>query len=260
MEPKEDSSIPDEEVFKIYFKYHQSTFNKVISSNDQIYKFKEKIRNYEKIFKEIQTHKFKQKVPGQIMIYVKEDNKTKVYTEEIKETQEPKEQEQKKKEEKPEEKHQRSFLILGGYPDIAEALEKRGWKKITDENDTSFDFIYSLKSAKIHFEELKPNQMTNHFWKANNITRKAGLVENLRNLYFKGVVVDNFFPRAFKISERNDLEDFLEDFKTQKALGILKKCVESGGKNCNKEMVETALNIIKKKENQEWTKGDNIKK
>ena len=131
--------------------------------------------------------------------------------------------EEKKKEEAS--NQQRSFIVLGGYSDIAKALVKRGWKQIKDPTDTSFDYIYPLKAADIKFVDLRPNQMAGHFWKANEITRKAGLTKNIRNLYFKGVNVDNFFPRAYELSEKNDLEDFIEDFKTSKALGILKECV-----------------------------------
>ena len=259
-------SVPEDQIFKLYFKYRQSSFNKTISSNDLIYKFKERVINYEKIFREIQKQKFKQRNPNEIVIYVKENNQKKLYTEsnsenekcdETKTSNQHKESnsepnlleiqnnEEKKKEEVS--NQQRSFIVLGGYSDIAKALVKRGWKQIKDPTDTSFDYIYPLKAADIKFVDLRPNQMAGHFWKANEITRKAGLTKNIRNLYFKGVNVDNFFPRAYELSEKNDLEDFIEDFKTSKALGILKECVQRGGKNSNKEIVLTSLDIVKRK-------------
>ena len=260
--------IPEEDIFRLYFKYHQSSYNKTITSNDLIYKFKEKIVNYEKIFREIQKQKFKQRNPNEIVIYVKENKQTKLYTESNSENEKKEEinhsqkhnisnsepnlldigsEDNKKKEKEEPSNQQRSFIVLGGYGDIAKSLLQRGWRQIKDPEDTSFDYIYTLKSADIHYVDLLPRQMAGHFWKANEITRKAGLVKNIRNLYFKGVNVDNFFPRAFELSEKNDLEDFIEDFKTCKALSILKQCVDSKGKECNKEMVLTALDIIKRK-------------
>ena len=64
----------------------------------------------------------------------------------------------------------------------------------------------------------------------------------------KGIDVDNFFPRAYVLSEKNDLEDFLEDFKVGKAFAVLKKYIEKSGMKVNKEMVLTAYNIIKRRE------------
>jgi hypothetical protein len=138
---------------------------------------------------------------------------------------------------------------MGGYNDIIKALLKRGWKQLTDENDMSFDYIYSLKSKKIPQQSLKPNQMSGHFWKASEITRKAGLLHNIKNLYYKGVNLDNFFPRSYELCERNDLEDFIEDFKTNRAICILKSALEKKGENINKEEVLTSLDIIKRKLN-----------
>ena len=136
---------------------------------------------------------------------------------------------------------------MGGYNDIIKALLKRGWKQLTDENDMSFDYIYSLKSKKIPQQSLKPNQMSGHFWKASEITRKAGLLKNIKNLYYKGVNLDNFFPRSYEICEKNDLEDFIEDFKTNKAISILKETLKKKGLNVNKKVVDTAIKIIKRK-------------
>ncbi len=227
----------ENKIFYLYTKYRHSSYNKILSSNLEISKFKEKISSYNKICNEMKNNEYKQIRPDDIMVYVKEDEKTKVvFTEE----------EKKEKEEK-EEKKQKTFLVMGGYNDIIKALLKRGWKQLTDENDMSFDYIYSLKSKKIPHQSLKPNQMSGHFWKASEITRKAGLLKNIKNLYYKGVNIDNFFPRSYELCEKNDLEDFIEDFKTNKAISILKETLKKKGLNVNKKVVDTAINIIKRK-------------
>ena len=260
-------------IFHLYTKYRYYSYNKILSSNEQILKFKDKINNYERIFKEIQKHKFKQAKPNEIQIFIKDEKKEKkVFNESsnpLNETQSTektsettiKEKEndnnnnnnnnnnnKNKIEKENDKKKNRKFLVLGGYPDIINALLNRGWEQIKDETDRSYDLIYTLKSADIPFNDLKPQQISGHFWKANEITRKAGLNNNIRNLYFKGICIENFFPRAYELSEKNDLQDFMEDFKTTKALSILKEAVlVKKGKNVNKKIVETCLDIIKRK-------------
>ena len=211
----------------------------------------------------MESKKYIQKEPEQIQIMVKEGKEKKVFTESIplepeeakeekitkpkkeNEDKEGKEKETKKvSKKKPEEK---TFVVLGGYSDIVNAILKRGWIQSKDPEDKSYDFLYTLKNADIPFTELQSNQLVNHFWKANQITRKSNLLKNLRNLYFKNVCIDKFYPRAYELSDKSDLEDFIEDFKTNRAICILKNTLESKGENVNKDEVLTALDIIKRK-------------
>ena len=70
--------------------------------------------------------------------------------------------------------------------------------------------------------ELKTNQLVNHFWKANQITWKSCLLKILRNLYFKNICIDNFCPRVFELSDKITLENFIEYFKTNRDICLLK--------------------------------------
>lgn len=67
------------QIFNLYTKYRYKTFNSIISSDSQIYKFKERIRNYNKIFGEMESKKYTQKELESIQIVVKE-GKEKRYT------------------------------------------------------------------------------------------------------------------------------------------------------------------------------------
>ena len=240
-------------IFNLYTKYRYITYNSIISSDIQIYKFKERLQNYNKIFGEMESKKYIPKEPESIQIVVKEGKDKKVYTQEIPLTQNNDEQKEEKKLEKKEEKkekkldEQKTFLVLGGYPDVVNAILKRGYKQIKNQEDKTVDFLYVLKNVDIPFQALKNNQLVNHYWKANQLTRKSNLLKNLRNLYFKNICIDNFYPRAYELSDKNDLEDFIEDFKTNRAIVILKQTLECKGENVNKEEVITALNIIKRK-------------
>ena len=248
LEPEKIASI-----FNLYTKYRYITYNSIISSDIQIYKFKERLQNYNKIFGEMESKKYIPKEPESIQIVVKEGKDKKVYTQEIPLIQHNEEQKEEKKEAKKEEKkekksdEQKTFLVLGGYPDVVNAILKRGYKQIKNQEDKTVDFLYVLKNVDIPFQDLKNNQLVNHYWKANQLTRKSNLLKNLRNLYFKNICIDNFYPRAYELSDKNDLEDFIEDFKTNRAIVILKQTLECKGENVNKEEVITALNIIKRK-------------
>jgi len=244
-------------IFNLYTKYRFITYNSIISSDSQIYKFKERLQNFNKIFGEMESKKYIQKEPEQIQIIVKEGKDKKIYTESLQEKEKQEEKkEEKEEEEKKEEKatipktpKEKKFVVLGGYPDIVEAILKRGWIQSKNSEDKSYDFLYTLKSADIPFTELKSSQLVNHYWKANQITRKSGLLKNLRNLYFKNICIDKFYPRAYELSDKSDLEDFIEDFKTNRAICILKKTLESKGENVNKEEVLTSLDVVKRKLN-----------
>ena len=50
------------------------------------------------------------------------------------------------------------------------------------------------------------------------------------------VCPDDFYPRAYDLGEKIDVEDFIEDFKTSKAISLLRKCKELNGINVNKRL------------------------
>ena len=250
--PKESDKTAN--IFILYTKYRFVTYNSIISSDNQIYKFKERIQNFNKIFGEMESKKYIQKDIDQFQIIVKEGKDKKIFTESIQDSEETKEEipikkEEEKKDESKIKKNpgEKIFVVTGGYPDIVNAILKRGWKQSKNIEDKTYDFLYTLKNADIPFNDLKSSQLVNHYWKANQITRKSNFLKNLRNLYFKNVCIDKFYPRAYELSDKNDLEDFIEDFKTNRAICILKKTLESKGENINKEEVLTSLDIIKRK-------------
>ena len=252
--PKESDKTAN--IFNLYTKYRFVTYNSIISSDNQIYKFKERIQNFNKIFGEMESKKYVQKDIDQFQIIVKEGKDKKIFTESIQDSEETKEEipikkEEEKKDESKIKKNpgEKIFVVTGGYPDIVNAILKRGWKQSKNIEDKTYDFLYTLKNADIPFNDLKSNQLVNHYWKANQITRKSNFLKNLRNLYFKNVCIDKFYPRAYELSDKNDLEDFIEDFKTNRAICILKKTLESKGENVNKEEVLTSLDIVKRKLN-----------
>ena len=101
LEPEKIASI-----FNLYTKYRYITYNSIISSDIQIYKFKERLQNYNKIFGEMESKKYIPKEPESIQIVVKEGKDKKVYTQEIPLTQNNDEQKEEKKLEKKEEKEE----------------------------------------------------------------------------------------------------------------------------------------------------------
>ena len=123
-------------IFHLYTKYRFYSYNKILSSNEQIQKFKDKINNYERIFKEIQKYKYKQSKPNEIQIFIKDEKKEKkVFNEssnpindsqstettikennkENNENKENKENNENKISEKENNPKKRKFIVLGGY-------------------------------------------------------------------------------------------------------------------------------------------------
>jgi tubulin monoglycylase TTLL3/8 len=71
---------------------------------------------------------------------------------------------------------------------------------------------------------LQEFQVVNHFCKSAAITTKIGLCHSLKNLiFFNNVDVDIFFPQCFDLQDRDDFEEFVENFKAIKAETVVKK-------------------------------------
>ena len=252
-------------IFHSYTKYRVSTFNHIMAYDNLIFKFKERVRDFNKVLKSMEIKHLSKKAFEPVEIFVKEDNKKKVYKDQSQSDQEPTGSndaqnsdkdlkkinsepnmdisDQNDKNEKNLLNMEKSFVLYGGFTDIINALTKRGW---TESKDKSFyNFLYTFKITDIPFDDLRNETIVNHFKKGGEITRKCGLLKNLRSLYFVNVCPDDFYPRAYDLDERADIEDFIEDFKISKAVAILRNCKELNGANVNRSEVTTSLNIVK---------------
>ena len=258
-----------ESIFHSYTKYILSTFNNIMAYDNLIFKFKERVRGFNKILYNMEIKPLSKKIFEPVEIFIKEDNKKKVFIDQSESDHEPVEsnENENQKSEKQLKKRksepnlditatndknkknllnmEKSFHIIGGFPDIHNALTKRGWAECQD--NLTYNFLYTLKIADIPFQDLRDEVIANHFRKVGEITRKCGLLKNLRNLYFVNVCPDDFYPRAYDLDEKSDIEDFIEDFKTSKAIAILRNCKELNGVNVNRSEVTTSLDIVKKK-------------
>ena len=276
-----------ERIFHMYTKYRLASFSNIMSYDNQIFKFKEKIHSFNKILKEMERSLLPRTTEEKVEIFVKEDKQIKKYEEKPhsdqdepqnnssnSEENEEKEKEMKKIKSEPkieikennneinnnentinndiniikeEKEKEKTYYILGGFPDFVESLQKRGWKECKEPEKLNYDFIFTLKIADVPFDDLRENVIINHLKKISEITKKTGLLKNIRNLYYLNVYPDDFYPRAYELSEKQDIEDFIEDFKVSKAISLLRKCKELQGKNVNKDEIKTALKIVKEK-------------
>ena len=247
-------------IFHSYTKYRVSTFNNTMAYDNLIFKFKERVRGFNKALKNMEIKPLSKKAFEPVEIFVKEDNKKKVYKDQPQSDQEPSVSTEDQNSDKDLKKinsetnidiageknmlnMEKSFVVLGGFTDIINSLTKRGWHESQDKSN--YNFLYTLKIGDVPFDDLRDEIIVNHFRKGGEITRKCGLLKNLRNLYFVNVCPDDFYPRAYDLDEKSDIEDFIEDFKTSKAVSLLRHCKELNGLNVNKSEVTTALNIVK---------------
>ena len=139
----------------------------------------------------------------------------------------------------------KKFICTGGYKDICNALKQRGWIQLKETRVDDVNFLWTLKTIEVNFSKLKNFQLANHFQKAFALTRKSGLCKNIRNLFYKGINPDNFYPRCYDLSISNDLNNFLYDFKITKAISILIKfTLENNQEKIPEIIINTCLNII----------------
>ena len=261
-----------EKIFHMYTKYRFSSYANIMTYDNQIFKFKENVHSYNKTLKEMEHSLLPRKFNEEsIQIYVKEDKKIKKYEEQSRSDEDTpqnnssnsdisqkEEKELKKTKSEPKieieentdknlTKKEKTFCIMGQFPDFVKALTKRNWKQVMEIDKLNYDFLFTLKITDVPFEDLDDNIIINHLKKIGELTRKTGLLKNLRNLYYLNISPDDFYPRAYDISERQDIQDFIEDFKVSRAISLLRKCQELKGKNVNKKEIETALKIVKDK-------------
>ena len=122
------------------------------------------------------------------------------------------------------EPHQKVFIInKGGYGDVKKALRSRGWVENEDRESPCFDFLWSLMTKDVAFNDLQPHQIVNHFQTATSITTKVGLTHSLKNLiWFNSVDIDTFYPRCYDLALGEELDDFIQEFKQLKAVSYMK--------------------------------------
>ena len=127
----------------------------------------------------------------------------------------------------------------------------------------------TLKTNEINFALLKNYQLCNHYFRNGQITRKSGLCKNIKNLYYKGLDPNNFYPRCYDLSIKVELEDFKQDFKFTWAISLLKLIEKerqeiSRISNCSRKfsttVISTALKIVERNLKYIQNKGQFIQK
>ena len=102
-----------------------------------------------------------------------------------------------------------------------------------DQTSCCFDLKWCLKARDIDHSSLLDFQIVNHFPKNTEITTKIGLTHNLKNLiWYNNVDIDLFYPRCYDLNDNSEFNDFISDFKIQKAENILKIFKRRGNVEC----------------------------
>ena len=229
---------------KIYFSYRHFTLFEYLTSSEFRKMFNESKSNYQKTLSLFIQNKLTEK---KLLLPFMRNNKQTLPTQKNAKTTQQMTQSENK---------QKKFICLGGYGDIVRYLQKRGWVLNKDPKSTDFDFIWTLKTIDINYSLLRKEQIAGHFSRNGAITRKSGLCKNIKNLYYKGIDPNNFFPRCYDLSDKNDMGDFIEDFKINKAISILKiisKQLNEGNENSislySESVIKTAFDIVQRNSN-----------
>ncbi|KRX02871.1 hypothetical protein PPERSA_04074 [Pseudocohnilembus persalinus] len=116
------------------------------------------------------------------------------------------------------------YIVKGGYHNLREGFERRGWVKNQDPFSPCFDYKWTTKIIDIQFDCLSENQIVNHFDQSQCITSKFGLPKSLRSLiYNDDVDIDNFFPRCYDLGDTQGFQDFIENYKFTKVESFLRQ-------------------------------------
>ena len=229
---------------KIYFSYCHFTLFQYLTSSEFRKMFNESKSNYQKTLSLFIQNKLTEK---KLLLPFMRNNKQTLPTQKNAKTTQQMTQSENK---------QKKFICLGGYGDIVRYLQKRGWVLNKDPKSTDFDFIWTLKTIDINYSLLRKEQIAGHFSRNGAITRKSGLCKNIKNLYYKGIDPNNFFPRCYDLSDKSDMGDFIEDFKINKAISILKiisKQLNEGNENSislySESVIKTAIEIVERNSN-----------
>ena len=77
----ENNKYDYEKIFHIYTKYRFASFSNIMSYDNQIFKFKDKVNSYHKTLKEMERSLLPKKSDEPVEIFIKEDKKIKKYEE-----------------------------------------------------------------------------------------------------------------------------------------------------------------------------------
>ena len=117
----------------------------------------------------------------------------------------------------------RVFCMTGWYPCVKTALLERGWYYNPDPNSPYFDLKWTLRSSDIGVESLQSHQLTNHFMKNIALTTKVGLLKSLQQLvWMADVSPDDIIPRGYDLTNVQEIQEYIDDFRIQQAQCILK--------------------------------------
>mmetsp|Transcript_126850 Transcript_126850/g.224794 ORF Transcript_126850/g.224794 Transcript_126850/m.224794 type:complete len:848 (+) Transcript_126850:24-2567(+) len=124
------------------------------------------------------------------------------------------------------------FSITGAFPHIRNALLERGWVENEDKSSRIWELRYALWQRDIgELSELDDSQVVNYFARNSELTSKAGLCNNLYSSCMPDRVnVDSFYPRCYDLSNQNQVEWFVEDFKLTTCFCMLRRFVADGGR------------------------------
>ena len=124
------------------------------------------------------------------------------------------------------EENRKIFICSNAYKPLIQELEARGWFRNKDRQSLIFHlkFVILESESSMIKDELEKWQIINHFYRNNLLTTKVGLQNSLQNLvWWSNIPQDQFFPKCFDLTDFREQDDFLEEFKVNRAEALLKK-------------------------------------
>ncbi|KAL0218837.1 hypothetical protein P9112_004490 [Eukaryota sp. TZLM1-RC] len=127
------------------------------------------------------------------------------------------------------------------YSDLISFLLSAGW--IAAKNQSSANLVFTGRRIDIDFNSVVDGQILNHFPNTFSITTKLELINTLKSSFWFGSHCSYFFPACFNLKEPADVDAFLIDFVSSRAVSILNSFVLDSESVCD-SMLSTAFAFI----------------
>jgi len=144
----------------------------------------------------------------------------------------------------------KKFILQIAYPDLRDALLRRGWEEEHDKSSLTFDLKFTLSWQDILYHALQPGQIVNHNRGSNNLTCKSKLISSLHEsptfwlswltparqqktpLSIEGISkgVDAFCPKSFELTSGKEFAEFQQYYWLVFCVSYIRRFAEEDAK------------------------------
>eukprot|EP00440_Ansanella_granifera_P073590 gb/GFBE01079856.1/.p1 GENE.gb/GFBE01079856.1/~~gb/GFBE01079856.1/.p1 ORF type:complete len:725 (+),score=180.31 gb/GFBE01079856.1/:1-2175(+) len=141
----------------------------------------------------------------------------------------------------------KTFVCLGGYPDIKRSLLERGWEDVSGAGGAAeATLTWTCRTGDVDFSKLETPRLANHFQRISQLCTKVGLNSRLQES--RGLCendIDVFYPQTFHLVGHGEIDAFVNEYRLRKVEGVLKEWLQhvKAGRAPNETFHEDVVRI-----------------